>query len=136
MVRNGCGQSGNGTLNLAVLQEWLDGMNWFFACWCKFRKAKSYFNDFWVGLVKNGWSHLIHETLKYVKWVHGANFLHADCDAIILLDQHHTFYFWLLNVNLLQLYLLAPGGNWKDPMRVCPSFPPDIFLSVYLEFDH
>ena len=30
----------------------------------KFRKAKSYFSDFWVGLVKNGCDHLVHETLK------------------------------------------------------------------------
>ena len=27
---------------------------WFFACWYKFRKTKSWFNDFWVGLVKDG----------------------------------------------------------------------------------
>ena len=46
MARNGCGQSGHGTLKLAVSQEQIDGMNWFFAWWCKFRKAKSYFNDF------------------------------------------------------------------------------------------
>ena len=64
MVRNGYCQSGHGTLKLAVLQEWIDGMNLFFACWCNFRKAKSYFNDFWVGLVKNGCDHLVHETLK------------------------------------------------------------------------
>ena len=25
-----------------------------FSCWCKFRKAKSWFNDFWVGVFKNG----------------------------------------------------------------------------------
>ena len=27
-------------------------------------KQKSYFNDFCVGLVKNGRSHLVHKTLK------------------------------------------------------------------------
>ena len=56
MVKNGCGQSGHSTLKLAVSQEWIDGRNWFFSCWCKFRKAKSFFNDSWVGLVKNAWS--------------------------------------------------------------------------------
>ena len=30
----------------------------------KFRKAKSCFNDFWVGVVKNG--HEVYETLKSV----------------------------------------------------------------------
>ena len=53
MVKNGCGQSGHGTLKLTVSREWIDGMNWFFVYWCKFRKTKSYFNDFWVGVVKN-----------------------------------------------------------------------------------
>ena len=44
VARNGCGQSGQATLKLAVSKELIDGMNWFFAWWCKFRKAKSYFN--------------------------------------------------------------------------------------------
>ena len=30
----------------------------------KLRKAKSNFNDFWVEVVKNGYGHLVHETLK------------------------------------------------------------------------
>ena len=34
------------------------------ACWCKFGKAKSYFNDFWVGVVRNGHCYLVHGTLK------------------------------------------------------------------------
>ena len=40
------------------------GINWFFACWYKFRKAKNWFNHFWVGLLKNGSGLLVHETLK------------------------------------------------------------------------
>ena len=52
MIKNGCDQSGHGTLKLTVSQEWLDGMNWFFVCWCTFGKAKRYFCDFWVGMVK------------------------------------------------------------------------------------
>ena len=30
------------------------------------RKAKSWFNDFWVGMVKNGHCFLVRETIKYV----------------------------------------------------------------------
>ena len=41
-----------------------DGIDLFFACWYKFRKAKSCFNDFWVGLVKNSRGLLVHESLK------------------------------------------------------------------------
>ena len=36
----------------------------FFACWWKSRKTKSQFNDFWVGVVKNRCTHVVHETLK------------------------------------------------------------------------
>ena len=50
-VKYGCGQSGHRGLKLTVSQERIDGMHRYFACWCKFRKAKIYFNDFWVGMV-------------------------------------------------------------------------------------
>ena len=39
IVKNGDGKSGHGSLKLALSQEWIDRMNWFFACWHKFRKA-------------------------------------------------------------------------------------------------
>ena len=63
-VKNGCGQSSHGTPKLTVSQEKIDGMNWFFACSYKFRKAKSYLNDFRMGMVKNGHGHLVYETFK------------------------------------------------------------------------
>ena len=31
-------------------------------------KSKSYFNDFWVGLVKHGHGRLVHETLKSAEY--------------------------------------------------------------------
>ena len=46
MVKNVYSQSGHTTLKLTVSQEGIDGMNWYFACGCKFRKVKSCFNDF------------------------------------------------------------------------------------------
>ena len=54
MVKNSCGQSGQGSLKLAASSMLV------FARWCKFRKAKSLFIDFWVGLVKNGGRVLVH----------------------------------------------------------------------------
>ena len=50
MVKIECGQSGCRTLKLTVSQK--QGINWFFGCLYKFRKAKSWFNEFWVGVVK------------------------------------------------------------------------------------
>ena len=46
--------SGHRALKLTLSQKWTDEINWFFACWYKFRKAKSWFNDFWMGLLKKG----------------------------------------------------------------------------------
>ena len=60
----GQGQSGHVTLRFTVSQEWRERMNWYFACWYKFRKAKGYFNNFCVGVFKNGHGYLVHETLK------------------------------------------------------------------------
>ena len=61
-------------LQLAVSQKLIDGMN-YFACWCKFT-SQSYFNDFWIGVVRRGYSHLVHEALKSAvskEWVYELN---------------------------------------------------------------
>ena len=60
-----------------LYQEWMDEMNWFFACWCKFRKAKIYFTDFWLSLVQNWCSHFVHETLKSAEWVYELSWFFA-----------------------------------------------------------
>ena len=36
LVKNGCGQCGDGTQKLTVSEEWTDGINWFFACSYRF----------------------------------------------------------------------------------------------------
>ena len=64
MVKNGCGQSGDGTLKLTVSEEWTDRINWFFACWYRLRKIKSWSRKFCVGMVKNGCDQSGHWTLK------------------------------------------------------------------------
>ena len=74
-------------------------------------KGKSYFNNYWVGVVKNGW-HLkdcgilkpgmshewFHELSRLIEW-----FLHADSEGITFCC---TLYLWHLNAGgPLQLYL-------------------------------
>ena len=59
---SGC--SGHGTLKLAGSQEEIDRVNLVFACFYKFRKAKGYFDNFYVGVVKNGDGPLGHGILK------------------------------------------------------------------------
>ena len=56
VVKNACGQSGDGTLKLTLSEEWTNGINWFFACWCRFITVKSWSKFYWVGMVKNGCS--------------------------------------------------------------------------------
>ena len=41
----GCDHFGDRTLKLIVYQEGINEINWFFALWYKFRKARSYFNN-------------------------------------------------------------------------------------------
>ena len=49
MAKNGCGQSCDGTLKLAVSEEWMDRINWFSACWYRFTKIKSWSKNFLGG---------------------------------------------------------------------------------------
>ena len=64
VIQNRLGVLGLGTLNSAVSQEWIDEMSWFFVCWYKFKKAKSYFNSYWVGMVRNARDFIDRGTLK------------------------------------------------------------------------
>ena len=51
--KNGCGHSCHKTVKLPVSQEGISGINLFLACWYRIREAKSYWNNCWVGVVKN-----------------------------------------------------------------------------------
>ena len=102
VMKNGCGLLGLGALKSAVTQEWIDELGWFCASWYKFMKGKSYFNNYWVGVVKNEWGLKDHGTLKpgiSHKWFDELSrlterFLHADSDGIIF---YSTLYLWDLN---------------------------------------
>ena len=102
VAKNGHGFLGLGTQKSAVSQEWINELGSFVACWCKFMKAKSYFNNYWVGVVKKGWGLKDHGTLKLGishKWFDDLSrllndFLHADSDGIIC---YSTLDLWHLN---------------------------------------
>ena len=127
---------GHDQLKLKVSQIWIDGTNWYFAFLWKFRKAKNYFNDFWVSVVRNGHGHLVHQTLKSAvskEWVDELSWFFACWlwGNNSWLDQHHAWYLWLLNAVLLQLYL---SDNWSHEIRsVCHSI---VCWSVFLELDY
>ena len=64
MVKIGGGQSCDGTLKLAVSEEWTGGINWFFLhVDTVAQKLKAYQNFFWVGIVKNGCGQSAHGSL-------------------------------------------------------------------------
>ena len=54
MLKIGCDQSVLWTQKLALCQRGMNELNWFLVCWYKFRKAKSYCNNFLLVVVKNG----------------------------------------------------------------------------------
>ena len=64
VVRNGCGHCGHRTLKLTVSKEGINGISLFLTCWYKFKKARSYRNNYRMGMVKNGDDLLGHGTLK------------------------------------------------------------------------
>ena len=116
MIRNWCGHSGHRTLKLTISR--MNRRNeLIFVCWCKFRKAKSYFIDFWMGAVKHGHGHLVHETLKSAMNDYELSWFFACwlwCSNSWL-DKPRTLYIWLLKTSLLRQYLLDPFQ--KDPIK-------------------
>ena len=68
MVKNGCGQSCDGTLKLTLSEKRANGINWFLACWCRFITVKSWSKIYWVGMVRNVCGQSGHGTLKLNRW--------------------------------------------------------------------
>ena len=109
VTKNGWGLLGCGTLTSAVSQEGIYELVWFFTCWFKFTKAKSYFDNYWVDMVKNGQGLIDHGILKpgvshtwfdelsrLTEW-----FLYAGSEELT-----STVYLWhLIAGGPLQLYL-------------------------------
>ena len=63
MIKNGCGQSGHGTLKLTMSN--MNGWNKLIFCMLvEIQESLKLINYFWVGMVRNGCGLLVHETLK------------------------------------------------------------------------
>ena len=103
-------------------------MNWWnrliFALLCKFKKAKNYFNDFWVGLVKNGHGYLVHEIMKFAEWFYGLSWFFACWLWYnnFWLDQHFlTLTFKCQSDAFVLVRLLAVAGRILSNRTVHPS---------------
>ena len=118
VTKNERGLLGLRTLKSAVSQEWIDELGWFLACWYKFMKAKSYFNNYWVSVVKNGRGlkivgllnqvYLTNDLINWADWLNEFCML-IDSDGIIF---YSTLYLWHLNAGSpLQLYLARGFGK-------------------------
>ena len=127
--RDGHGLLGLETLKSTVSQEWTDEISRFFSCWYKLSKAKSFFNNYWVGMVKNEWGLVDHGTLKLGKchkWFGELSiliewFLHADSDGIIFdlmaSPIYFVFYFGTIVVVLSQpefIEKISFGQKWPQ----------------------
>ena len=81
VVKSECGQSDHRTLKWTVFQKWTDEINY------KFRKSKSWLNEFWVDFDKNGDILLFQETLKSAvssEWIYELSWYYEiNSDAII-----------------------------------------------------
>ena len=124
VIKNGLGLLGLGTQKSAVSQEWINELGSFVACWCKFMKAKSYFNNYWVGVVKNeqglkdrgtlkpGTSHKWFDELsRLIEW-----FVHADSDGILLFALNDTSY-WLYE-NCMSRKVIGRNAHRRSDCRI------------------
>ena len=64
MLKNGHDHSGHRTLELALSQESIDGLIWFFAAVTNSGEVKSYYNNFYVEKISIGRGHLGKTRLK------------------------------------------------------------------------
>ena len=159
-----CGQSDHMTLNLTVSQDWTDGMNWLFASWCKSRKAKSYFNGFWLGAViiamvwsrMSLWFELIFCMLTVMQYFFARPtsffvFLTFKCQSIAVVlvlscTQNHKIDWliqWFSSRQIQTNNLLDPWpwpeGFYKLGLPIFPSVFPSILASILLslwKFSH
>ena len=70
-VKNGCGHFGPRILKLAVSQDEINEIHWLFAWWYTFRKAKSYYHNYWVELIEKGTlkSAIFNEWIDELSWL-------------------------------------------------------------------
>ena len=115
LVRSGCVHSSNRTLKLSVSEEWIDGINWFFTCWCKSRKAKSRFNRFLDGCGQK-WAR------PFRSWDSGISPISQEW--IDEMNQFLVCWYWCNKFWL---------GCWSYPLQICCNllnlmFPTNAFL--------
>ena len=101
LVRSGCVHSSNRTLKLSVSEEWIDGINWFFTCWCKSRKAKSHFNRFLDGCGQK-WAR------PFRSWDSGISPISQEW--IDEMNQFLVCWYWCNKFWL---------GCWSYPLQIC-----------------
>ena len=133
---------GLGTLKSAVLQELIDEMSWFFPCWYKFRKAKSYFNNYWLNMVKNWPGFRDHGSLKLDvshKWFDKLSrviewFLCTDSDGIVFgLTSNLLYIFDIYFVLILSIWLrIKPNNLRKIYSQISEKHQTSIFLEWVL----
>ena len=65
-------------------------------------------------------------------------FLHADCDSIIFITPASHFSFLTFKCQSTAVIFASPlaGAVRIQWNKICPSFPPNICLSVFVEFGH
>ena len=114
----------------------MDGLNRFFACRCKFRRAASYFFDFYVGVIKNGHGCLFSSRDPKICWILRMSVWIDLIFCMLTLMQYFLNRQTLHSIVLIFKYQstavvfirsLAVSGSiqWN---RVCPSFRPAVWV--------
>ena len=95
----------------ALISDRMDAFSWFFVCSYIFWKAKSYFNSYWVGMVKYGcglWGHGALKSAVSQEWIDKFSWFFA-CSYIVRKAKSYFNSYWVRIVKN-DYDLLAPGA--------------------------
>ena len=142
-------------LQSTISLEQICEIAWFFACWYKFNQIKSWLQNFWMGVVKNGCSQSGHDTLKLTvsqEWIDGmiwfftcwykfrkAKSYFTDFSVSLVKNGHgHLLYEtlksaeWVYELNWIFVYWLWCNNFWLDKRTLYHRLLNTSLLQLYL----
>ena len=122
MVKNECAQHDYRTLRIDCISRRMSRWNELgFACWWKFRKLKSYFNDFWA-----------HARFMQIALLFFGSFVQPCVVLIYFLKIPNPYYFVENFENTNQNSIMLRFQNLSPPLVWCSH--PDTLLLLFAQY--
>ena len=101
VVINGCAHSGSRNLELAVSHKEINGINWFFVFWYKFRNNYTYFNN---------WNPVLQRVLQNRGCLSVFPSVWQSICQFSIFPRHRNSFFWYL----ARWYIIGIFKNWQS----------------------